>query len=69
MYSEAVSYKSIILNKNQSNFDMMSQTYQTMKYQAQITRALGAGRQFDTSYVGYGLLSTTELTNGVMSRE
>ena len=30
---------------------------------------LGAGRQFDINYVGNGLLSTTKLTNGVLSRE
>ena len=41
MYSEAASYKCVILNKNQSNFDIVRQTYQTMKYQAQITRAAG----------------------------
>ena len=40
-YSKAVSYKCIILNKDQSNFDMMRQTHQIMKYQAQITRAAG----------------------------
>ena len=41
MYSEAVSYKHIILNKNQSDFDVMRQTHQTMKNQAQITQAAG----------------------------
>ena len=49
MYGEAVSYKCIILNKNQSNFDILRQTYQTMKYQAQITRAAGLYAQADSS--------------------
>ena len=41
MYSEAVSYKYIILNTNQSNFDIMRKTHQTMKYLAQTTQAAG----------------------------
>ena len=38
LYSKAVFYKYIILNKDQSNFDIMRQT---MKTQVQITRAAG----------------------------